>query len=84
MRAFADKHKVDALLKDGMVERLYRHMGRNLGNVARDYTLGFLTDSEGSDGKDYFLFYDFESEVAINRESGSIIVDDRQLVDLFE
>ena len=84
MRAFADKYKVDTLLKDGMVERLYRHMGRNLSNVAKDYTVGFLTDSTGSDGENYFLFYDFESEVAINRESGSIIVDDRQLVDLFE
>ena len=39
MRAFADKYKVDALLKDGMVERLYRHMGRSIDMVAHDYTI---------------------------------------------
>lgn len=84
MRAFVDKYKVDALLKDGMVERLYRHMGRNLSHVARDYTIGFLTDEVGSDGEKYFLFYDFENEVAVSRKNGSIIVDNRQLVELFE
>lgn len=84
MRAFADKYRVDALLKDGMVERLYRHMGRSIDMVAHDYTIGFLVDDVGSDGNDYFLFYDFNNEVAIDRSTGSIVIDDKRLVELFE
>lgn len=84
MKAFVEPAKITALMKDGMVERLYRHIGRPLDHVAKDYTVGFLTDDVGSDGERYFLFYDFESEAAISRKNGSIIVDDRRLEELFE
>lgn len=65
--------------------KLYDYIGRDLAEYAdEDLYCGFLTENTGSDGNDYFWYFDDDNDVAIEINTGRIVTDSDEIGILFE
>lgn len=65
-----------------LVEKLYKWIGHDLGDVENDIEHDYLTENTGRDGKDYLWYLD-ETTNAIIDVDGNICEDDDRIDELF-
>ncbi len=65
-----------------LVEKLYKWIGHDLGEVENDIEHDYLTENTGRDGKDYLWYLD-ETTNAIIDADGNICEDNGRIDELF-